>query len=93
MIKRLGQLIRRFDSCEAQIQQSAAGRTAVGIPSRSYVSGLSIADCIYSGRRAGKHAAAQCADILSIKDRLNEYSPASFEKQTMENEVAVAELT
>jgi 3-oxo-5alpha-steroid 4-dehydrogenase len=35
----------------------AAGRSAVGIPSHSYVSGLSIADCIYSGRRAGKHAA------------------------------------
>jgi 3-oxo-5alpha-steroid 4-dehydrogenase len=39
----------------------AAGRSAVGIASRSYVSGLSIADCVYSGRRAGKHAAgADC---------------------------------
>jgi 3-oxo-5alpha-steroid 4-dehydrogenase len=36
----------------------AAGRTAVGIPSRSYVSGLSLADCVYSGRRAGRHAGA-----------------------------------
>lgn len=35
----------------------AAGRTAVGICSRSYVSGLSLADCVYSGRRAGRHAA------------------------------------
>ncbi|HEY9035432.1 MAG TPA: FAD-binding protein [Pseudomonadales bacterium] len=35
----------------------AAGRTAVGIASRSYVSGLSIADCVFSGRRAGQHAA------------------------------------
>jgi len=35
----------------------AAGRTAVGIPSRGYVSGLSIAGCIFSGRRAAKHAA------------------------------------
>jgi len=35
----------------------AAGRTAVGIPSNGYVSGLSIADCIFSGRRAAKHAA------------------------------------
>jgi 3-oxo-5alpha-steroid 4-dehydrogenase len=34
----------------------AAGRTAVGIPSRGYVSGLSIADCIFSGRRAARHA-------------------------------------
>ena len=35
----------------------AAGRSAVGVASRSYVSGLSIADCIFSGRRAGSHAA------------------------------------
>ncbi len=36
----------------------AAGRTAVGICSNSYVSGLSLADCVFSGRRAGAHAAA-----------------------------------
>ncbi len=35
----------------------AAGRSAVGLCSRSYVSGLSLADCVYSGRRAGRHAA------------------------------------
>ena len=35
----------------------AAGRTAVGICANSYVSGLSIADCVFSGRRAGAHAA------------------------------------
>lgn len=35
----------------------SAGRTAAGICSNSYVSGLSIADCVYSGRRAGTHAA------------------------------------
>lgn len=35
----------------------AAGRTAVGIPSNNYVSGLSIADCLWSGRRAGTAAA------------------------------------
>ncbi|WP_225727682.1 MULTISPECIES: FAD-binding protein [unclassified Nocardia] len=35
----------------------AAGRTAVGICSDSYVSGLSLADCIFSGRRAGKSVA------------------------------------
>ncbi|TCO46739.1 3-oxo-5alpha-steroid 4-dehydrogenase [Actinocrispum wychmicini] len=34
----------------------AAGRTAVGICSNSYVSGLSLADCVFSGRRAGVHA-------------------------------------
>ena len=32
----------------------AAGRTAAGLCSRSYVSGLSLADCVFSGRRAGR---------------------------------------
>ena len=41
----------------------AAGRSAVGLCSRSYVSGLSLADCAYSGRRAGRHAAAAIAPI------------------------------
>jgi 3-oxo-5alpha-steroid 4-dehydrogenase len=36
----------------------AAGRSAIGIASNSYVSGLSIADCVFSGRRAGRHAAS-----------------------------------
>lgn len=35
----------------------AAGRTAIGIPSQTYVSGLSYADCIFSGRRAARHIA------------------------------------
>ena len=35
----------------------AAGRAAVGVCSNSYVSGLSLADCVFSGRRAGAHAA------------------------------------
>ena len=35
----------------------AAGRAAVGIPSGFYVSGSSIADCVFSGRRAGRNAA------------------------------------
>jgi 3-oxo-5alpha-steroid 4-dehydrogenase len=35
----------------------AAGRAAAGLCSRSYVSGLSLADCVFSGRRAGRHAA------------------------------------
>lgn len=36
----------------------AAGRCAVGIASNHYVSGLSLADCLWSGRRAGEHAAS-----------------------------------
>lgn len=35
----------------------AAGRNAVGLCSRNYVSGLSLADCVFSGKRAGEHAA------------------------------------
>jgi 3-oxo-5alpha-steroid 4-dehydrogenase len=35
----------------------AAGRSAAGVCARSYVSGLSLADCVFSGRRAGKNAA------------------------------------
>lgn len=34
----------------------AAGRAAVGIASNRYVSGLSLADCLWSGRRAGAAA-------------------------------------
>ncbi|NQD56635.1 FAD-binding protein, partial [Pseudomonas sp. CM25] len=40
----------------------AAGRTALGIPSHLYISGLSLADCVFSGRRAGA-AVAQGADL------------------------------
>ena len=44
----------------------AAGRTAIGICSHLYVSGLSAADCIFSGRRAGAHAAASArATVLA----------------------------
>jgi 3-oxo-5alpha-steroid 4-dehydrogenase len=35
----------------------AAGRCAVGLCSRGYISGMSIADCVFSGRRAGSAAA------------------------------------
>lgn len=35
----------------------AAGRTAVGICSNGYVSGLSLADSVFAGIRAGEHAA------------------------------------
>lgn len=40
----------------------AAGRTAVGISSNGYVSGLSLADCVFSGRRAGRAATAVAGD-------------------------------
>jgi len=36
----------------------AAGRNAIGVASWNYVSGLSIADCVYSGRRAANSLSA-----------------------------------
>ncbi|MBS0577918.1 MAG: FAD-binding protein [Proteobacteria bacterium] len=41
----------------------AAGRTAVGICSNVYVSGLAYADCIFSGRRVGRSVAG--ASVLA----------------------------
>ncbi|MFF3569053.1 FAD-binding protein [Nocardia jiangxiensis] len=41
----------------------AAGRTAIGICSESYVSGLSIADCVFSGRRAGHSVSARPSEV------------------------------
>jgi 3-oxo-5alpha-steroid 4-dehydrogenase len=39
----------------------AAGRTAVGLCSRGYISGMSIADTVFSGRRAARDAVARPA--------------------------------
>ena len=35
----------------------AAGRTAIGVASNTYVSGLSYADCVFSGRRVARSIA------------------------------------
>jgi 3-oxo-5alpha-steroid 4-dehydrogenase len=43
----------------------AAGRSAVGLCSRSYVSGLSLADCVFAGRRAGQHAATAARTVTT----------------------------
>ncbi len=51
-------LVRREDGSTIP-NLYAAGRTAVGVASHSYVSGLSLADCVFSGRRAGAHVAGQ----------------------------------
>ncbi|MBB5916548.1 3-oxo-5alpha-steroid 4-dehydrogenase [Nocardia transvalensis] len=42
-----------------------AGRSAIGICSESYVSGLSIADCVFSGRRAGRFASAELSETAA----------------------------
>lgn len=43
----------------------AAGRAAVGVASNFYVSGLSIADCLWSGRRAALHAIQKTNDTAA----------------------------
>jgi 3-oxo-5alpha-steroid 4-dehydrogenase len=45
----------------------AAGRAAVGIASNHYVSGLALADCIWSGRRAGAAAASKMQGEKKVK--------------------------
>jgi 3-oxo-5alpha-steroid 4-dehydrogenase len=45
----------------------AAGRTAVGICSNSYVSGLSLADCVFSGRRAGRSSSVDSVDSAEVR--------------------------
>ncbi|KAH6653327.1 flavoprotein [Truncatella angustata] len=37
----------------------AAGKNAVGVCSNNYVSGLALADCVFSGKRAGGHVIIQ----------------------------------
>lgn len=48
----------------------ACGRAAVGINSNYYVSGLSIADAIFSGRRAGRTMGNNNKLVNTIKSRL-----------------------
>ena len=47
---RTGAVLREDGSAVAGLY--AAGRTAAGLPANGYVSGLSLADCVYSGRHA-----------------------------------------
>lgn len=48
----------------------AAGRNAAGVCSRQYVTGLSIADCVYSGLRAARHATQSMKRPLSATGEL-----------------------
>ncbi|MNE07812.1 3-oxo-5-alpha-steroid 4-dehydrogenase [compost metagenome] len=50
----------------------AAGRTAIGIPSHLYISGLSLADCVFSGRRAGQ-AVANNTELAQANDLARAY--------------------
>lgn len=46
----------------------AAGRAAMGLPSNGYISGLSLADGVFSGRRAGRDAAMGRGNARSAAD-------------------------
>ncbi|MEM9704796.1 MAG: FAD-binding protein, partial [Pseudomonadota bacterium] len=60
---------RVLDAEGAEIQGLyAAGRTAIGICSWNYLSGLSIADCVYSGRRAARHACGVNLPAEAVSD-------------------------
>lgn len=54
-------LVKREDGSTVQ-GLYAAGRNAVGVCSNSYISGFSLADCIFSGRRAATHATTHIPD-------------------------------
>jgi len=55
--EKTGQVLRQDGSSIDGLY--AVGRNAVGVCSNGYfASGISIADCIFSGRRAGKHASS-----------------------------------
>ncbi len=60
-----GQVLRADGSAVPGLY--AAGRSAVGLCSNSYVSGLSLADCVYSGRRAGRSAALSARPAASAR--------------------------
>jgi len=48
----------------------SAGRTAIGVASHLYISGLSLADCVFSGRRAGLAASGRNEPGTTIASRL-----------------------
>jgi 3-oxo-5alpha-steroid 4-dehydrogenase len=52
----------------------AAGRSTMGIPSDGYISGLSLADCIFSGRRAGRNA-AHALEGRPVPDKQHSVAP------------------
>jgi 3-oxo-5alpha-steroid 4-dehydrogenase len=58
-----GQVLREDGSAIAGLY--AAGRSAVGVCSSVYVSGLAYADCIFSGRRVGRAVAQPRAAALA----------------------------
>jgi len=63
--EKTGQVLRKDGSSIEGLY--AVGRNAVGVCSNGYfASGISIADCIFSGRRAGRHAVSLQAKYTRI---------------------------
>ncbi|MEE2733328.1 MAG: FAD-binding protein [Pseudomonadota bacterium] len=64
----------------------AAGRSAIGVASNAYVSGLSIADGVFSGRRAGVHAVQRAQSAVTGRHtsagQPHAHAPAHPEAQT-----------
>ena len=63
--------VRRREGADCIPGLYAAGRNAVGVSSEQYVSGLSLADCVFSGRRAGAHAARSLDAASMTRDLLH----------------------
>jgi 3-oxo-5alpha-steroid 4-dehydrogenase len=61
-----GQVLRGDGSPIAGLY--AAGRAAAGIPSGFYISGISVADCVFSGRRAARAVVANGAQAAQDAD-------------------------
>lgn len=62
-----GLTARVLDAAERPIPGLyAAGRAALGISSRSYVSGLSLADCVFSGRNAGAAVSGRTRSLARV---------------------------
>ena len=54
----------------------SAGRTAIGVASHLYISGLSLADCVFSGRRAGRAAFSTTCGSEPARDAANAALPS-----------------
>lgn len=66
----------------------AAGRTAIGVASNAYISGLSIADGVFSGRRAGRVAAQHAVQPHEQAERTVEKKSRTGKNKTKKQTAA-----
>ncbi len=64
----------------------AAGRSAVGVTSNGYMSGLSVADAVFSGRRAGDHASSKGKETV-IEEKQQEEDKIEEKNDAVEENV------